>query len=821
MSTEPECPDLNALQRLLLGKTAPVETETLEVHVLACPRCAQTMQGIDAEDMLVAAMREARTEPGGLASPAAEALMPWLKRLRPKDAKDATQTLPPLAADATAPPPPPMATVLPTYDFLAAPQQPDELGRLARYRVLQSIGVGGMGMVFLAEDTKLQRQVALKIIKPELLERQDLHERFLTEARAIAAVEHDNIVVIYEAGDAGSVPYLVMPLLRGESLEDRLKRQDGPLPVDEILRISREIAAGLDAAHQRGLVHRDIKPSNLWLESLVRGPSSVAKDSRIKILDFGLARTIEGLSEDGEARAILGTPAYMSPEQGRGMVSDGRSDLFSLGCVMYRMATGRTPFRGKDVITTLLSVATETPVAPKNLNPKLPADLAALIEKLLAKKVEERCASAQEVVDAIRKMERQLQPRRIGRWLAALAACVTLAVAGTFAMVSYLHRPPPPVEVRFDYDEPDALLVIEREDGSEQEFDAGQEPVQKLPPGNYAIRAKNSNAERHLSPSTFTVAPNEPVQVPLRLVGLIRSYHGHSQTIVSAVAFLRIKDAAISACYDWDLRVWDLGKEDTSVRIEGHESPVRCLAVSPDGKHAVTGSGKPHPREPDIYVRFWDLNKREISNERPGHKSTVTAVAYDPKGKTVMSGDMDGVVIFWDAETQKRIEAIDAHDRSTVHGIAYLPDGRQALTAGGDHKVHLWDVAKRRMVKTLEGHKDVITGVSASADGKHAATSSFDGTVRIWDLETGASRNLAGHEKKVLCVAYAPDGKRILSGGEDENATLRLWNAETGEEIDVSFGHRRQVRSVTFSADGRRALSGGADGVVRLWELPK
>jgi WD40 repeat protein len=510
----------------------------------------------------------------------------------------------------------------------------------------------------------------------------------------------------------------------------------------------------------------------------------------------------------------------MSPEQGRGVVADGRSDLFSLGCVMYRMATGQAPFQGKDVITTLMSVATDTPVAPRILNPKLPADLAALIEKLLAKKVEERCASAQEVVDAIRKIERKLQPRRIGRWLLATAACIALAVAGTFAVVSHLHRPPPPVEVRFDYDEPDALLVIEREDGTEQEFDARQDPVQKLPPGNYVIRAKNSNAERRLSPGSFTVAPNEPAQVPLRLVGLIRSYHGHSKTIISAVAFSPLKDSvAYSASHDWDLRVWDLNKEDTSIRIAGHESPVRCLALSPDGKHAVTGSGKPGQRNLDIYVRFWDLDKRECSAERVGHKSSVTAVAYDPKGKTVMSGDMAGVVIFWDADAQKRIQAIDAHDRAIVHGIAYLPDGQQALTAGGDHKVHLWDVSKRRIVKSLDGHKDVITGVSASADGKHAATSSFDGTVRVWDLETGTSRILTGHEKSILCVAYAPDGKRILSGGED--GTIRLWDAETGAPIDVLLAHRRAVHSLAVSADGRRALSGGADGVVRLWELPK
>jgi tRNA A-37 threonylcarbamoyl transferase component Bud32 len=821
MLTTSDCPNLAVLERLLLGQIAQSDAETLESHVLDCPVCAQKLQKLNVDDGLVSAMREARTQAMSPSSEAANALIPWLKRLRPKDA---TQTMSLFGSGADTPP---LATVLPTYDFLTPPEQTDELGRLMHYRVLQTIGVGGMGMVFLAEDTHLQRQVALKVIKPELLERRDLHERFLTEARAIAAVEHDNIVVIYEAGDAGGVPYLVMPLLHGESLEDRLRDKDGPLPVDDILRIGREIASGLEAAHQRGLVHRDIKPSNLWLEQKDNKDKtqlpldrSATSSFRVKILDFGLARTAEGLNEEGQNRTILGTPAYMSPEQGRGQIADARSDLFSLGCVLYRMATGRLPFQGKDIVTTLLSVATDSPVSAKKLNPKLPTELVTLIEKLLSKKADDRYASAQEVVAAIQTIERKRQPRAIGRWLLAMAACIIVVGLGTFGLLSYLHRPAPPVEVTLEYDEADTVLVLQRDEDPEQEIDVKQTPRPMLKPGTYVIRPKKESSERELWPNNFVVEANKPMVVPLRLVGLIRSYGGYRQPITS-VAVLPRKDAflALTGSKDRDLRLWDLQTDGAGIGIEGHQSPVHCLAVSPDGKQALTGSGIRLPRQPDTFVRVWDLDTRNCLAERVGHDSSVTAVAWDPKGKMLLSADMDGVIIFWDAQTLKRVATVEEHERSAVYGLAFLPDGKRFLSCGSDAKLFLWDVEKRVVVKKLAGHTDTITAVSASPDGKHAATSSKDGTIRVWNLQTGDSIVLKGHEKDVDCIAYSPDGKRLLSGGRD--ATLRLWNAETGEWIRTFLRHKNTVHGCAFSTDGRRAVSGGADRLLCLWELPK
>src|ERR1022692_532794 len=178
-----------------------------------------------------------------------------------------------------------------------------------------------MGVVFRAEDPHLQRLVALKAMLPGLAASESAKQRFLREARAAAALKHDHIVSIYQVGEDRGAPFLAMEFLEGEPLDDRLKRQ-GRVPVPEILRIGREIAEGLEAAHEKGLIHRDIKPANLWLEG---------KKRHVKILDFGLARAMGDTTHLTQSGAIIGTPAYMAPEQAEGQVVDYRCDLFSLG----------------------------------------------------------------------------------------------------------------------------------------------------------------------------------------------------------------------------------------------------------------------------------------------------------------------------------------------------------------------------------------------------------------------------------------------------------------------------------------------------------
>jgi serine/threonine protein kinase len=275
--------------------------------------------------------------------------------------------------------------------FLSAAQATGELGRLGGYRVLRILGRGGMGLVLEAVDLQLGRHVAIKVMRPKFASVSKARERFIREAQAAARVEHDHIIPIYFIGEHNGVPYIVMPFLKGESLDERLKRE-GQLSVADILRIGRQTADGLAAAHEHGLVHRDIKPANLWLE---------APKARVKILDFGLARLSSDAGQLTQTGAILGTPAYMAPEQARSKSIDGRTDLFSLGAVLYRLATGRTPFGGADTMSILMALATETPSHPLFINPDLPPHLADLIMRLLQKDPRHRPQSAREVAEQL------------------------------------------------------------------------------------------------------------------------------------------------------------------------------------------------------------------------------------------------------------------------------------------------------------------------------------------------------------------------------------------------------------------------------------
>ncbi len=282
----------------------------------------------------------------------------------------------------------------PAADGQAAPA----LLQLDAFKIQKILGQGGMGTVYLADDPQLGRQVAIKTLKRELAEKPGAVDRFLREARTAARVENEHICPIYQVGNDKGVPFIAMPFLKGEPLDARLKREK-PLPVPETLRIGREIALGLAVAHEAGLIHRDIKPANVWLET-VRG-----RAPRVRILDFGLAR---GHAEEGDLTAsgtILGTPAYMAPEQARGLKVDARADLWSLGVILYEMTTGRRPFTGSDTMAILSSLAMDDPAAPSEVNPGVPAELSKLILRLLSKKAEGRPATGQDVADELQQIQ--------------------------------------------------------------------------------------------------------------------------------------------------------------------------------------------------------------------------------------------------------------------------------------------------------------------------------------------------------------------------------------------------------------------------------
>ena len=285
-----------------------------------------------------------------------------------------------------------------TFPFLRAPKQNGDIGSLGNYRVIRLLGDGAMGFVFLAEETALDRRVALKVMRPEFSATPEGRERFIREAKASAKVESDHVVTIFQVGEDNGAPFIAMELLEGMSLQSWLARRDKLPSFSSVFKVARDLFRGLGDAHRSGLIHRDIKPSNLWIEK---------RTGRIKILDFGLTKAGDGADNATRSGAILGTPAYMAPEQANGQTVDQRADLFSAGLVLHEVLTGKNPFRRGSILATLKAIGSEEAPLIMQIRPETPPALGALVDSLLQRDAGFRPSDIQAALTALGVAEQQ------------------------------------------------------------------------------------------------------------------------------------------------------------------------------------------------------------------------------------------------------------------------------------------------------------------------------------------------------------------------------------------------------------------------------
>ena len=344
MSKQLQCPPKTTLVDFLLGKLEPPQLDDCEKHLEHCQPCGDTVRGINASDTLVNIA--GRCSSSDKKDPSENSDQMVVKLLIDKladlgesaDSQHSTDNKY-LSKDSPA-----SVRVQEIVAFLQPGENENSLGRIGHYEVIEVLGVGATSVVFRASDKQLHRDVALKVLRPSLGE--DARERFLNEARSAAALAHENVITIHQVATEGRLAYMAQQWLPGETLESRIQREP-ELSIDQIKQISIDVANGLAAAHAKGLIHRDIKPANIWIES---------NNSRAIILDFGLVRVTDNEPQMTETGMIAGTPSFMSPEQTRGKDVDQRSDLFSLGCVMYRLCTGRLPFQARNTLATLQAI---------------------------------------------------------------------------------------------------------------------------------------------------------------------------------------------------------------------------------------------------------------------------------------------------------------------------------------------------------------------------------------------------------------------------------------------------------------------------------
>ena len=348
MNTPQQTCDPKLLAKFLIGELTQAEEATLQNHLDQCETCQENMRVQAAEESYWTEASQLFGDCDGYQS------CRILGETRSDDFDRVTSSM----------------QTKSVLSMLAPTDDPNMLGRLGPYEVSGIIGSGGMGIVLKAFDCSLDRTVAIKVMAPHLASSGSARQRFAREAKAAAAVLHPNVIAIHGVAADQALPYLVMPYNRGMSLQKRIDGV-GPLPLTETLRIAEQIAAGLAAAHAQGLVHRDIKPANILLEDGVE---------RLAITDFGLARAVDDATMT-RSGVIAGTPQYMSPEQARGDSIDHRSDLFSLGSVLYTMCTGRPPFRADTTFGILRRITDSQPRSIRETNPQTPAWLCRLIEK--------------------------------------------------------------------------------------------------------------------------------------------------------------------------------------------------------------------------------------------------------------------------------------------------------------------------------------------------------------------------------------------------------------------------------------------------------
>lgn len=670
---------------------------------------------------------------------------------------------------------------------LDPPGGPDELGRLGPYRVLRVLGQGGMGMVLEAHDVRLGRRVAMKVLRPELSASGVARQRFLREARVIAALDHDHVVPVYEADQINGVCYLTMPLLEGETLEEKVRR-DGPLPVPDVLRVCREIAEGLAAAHAAGVIHRDVKPANTWLD---------AKRRRVRLLDFGLARANDGSDLLTQSGALLGTPAFMAPEQARGAELDPRCDLFSLGSVLYYVSTARQPFHGPDVISTLTSVCNDHPPrAP--VAAALPGPVLAILDRLHRKDPAERPASAADVVRMIERVEQAMGAR---------------ADKDRPAEVGPAPRKPEPKPAPSRPRSRFPVLLVAT-------VAAGALLAAGLGLGGWLLWRPPAFPEKVAVTNKEGPAPGEPKPddkpgpaLPARLqVAVLR---GHTKGI-KGLAFSPKGDRLATAGADYTVRLWSVpaGAVEHVIppkKNATYNTSVNGVAFSPGGERVAAGSG-------DQMVKVWDVatEHEELSLDHP---SVVNAVAWSPDGQTLAAGSY-APTFTWDLKTGKQTHELKGH-QNAVNGVLFSPDGRTLYTGSADGTVKVWDweAEKPRLADLRHGQR--VHRMALSRDGSRLATVG-EGNVRVWDTATGKQvQELAEKAQFTGAVAFSPDGTLLATGSGmvQQPGVVELWRLDRKEVVATLRGHEDHVTDLAFSPSGELLASASWDSRVVLWNV--
>lgn len=737
-------------------------------------------------------------------------------------------------------------------DFLEPSTKAGSLGRLGHYQVLEVVGRGGMGIVLKAFDEKLHRVVAIKVLAPALAAGASARQRFVREARAAAAVTHENVIAIHAVEDAGPVPYIVMQFIQGCTLQEKLDRS-GLLRLEAILRIGLQTAEGLAAAHRHGLIHRDIKPANILLENGIE---------RVKITDFGLARTADDASLT-QSGYIAGTPAYMSPEQATGQKVDHRSDLFSLGSVLYTLCTGHPPFRASTTMAVLKRVCEDTPRPIRESNPDIPEWFVTVVAKLQAKEPGQRFATAAEVVGLLSRCLTQLQmgaditslealaakpsgakPRPSKRFLTGrrlsvagvLLVGVLLVLAGWFTRHWWLTaaasswRPRAPLTPEELAALPDPLDDWRREAipasllsqvGGRMEAPA--ELIGILGDGRFWMPR---SGETHWPAQTadgrlLAIASGSVIAIYDAQTGaLIRTLEGLQGRAFTG-SFSSDGQRFVCGSDHGEIKIWDMAgvSEPTSIAV-GRDHVWKTLFTA-DNAQIISYVGSA-----DV-LKIWDAKSgRELKTLAPP-TGVIADLAFNRTHTRLAIAGLDGVVKIWDWPSGEPVKTLEEQGEP-VNRVRWSPDGSY-LVSGSRTRAIIWDAATLQPLQTLQTPADGIAAFSPDSQtlvtAPHQLPEPKKRAFARWDVKTGAARGVreAAGTRGFLVGDLSVDGRTVylMTCSPAAEPRLGAYDALTGEERFPTLGHSRLILSLAFNPDGSLLASGGMDGRVCLWNLTR